>query len=502
MNINSASNSMNFINRMIGLSQQRQANQIAKLSSGFRINTGKDSPADLIISEQLRAQSHGAERAIRNTQEINNALSIAEGGLGGMADMLTRMKGLAVHALNSGVTTPGQVNADQAELNSLLNSIQRIANTTNYAGRNLLNGSQDFSPTVNDPKELLTANSFAFERVDGLSSGDVSIRFEGGAANQAEKAWIASARTGPTATEGQEFTITGNLGSRAYSFSAGATLEEMAAQINQNTGSTGVQAELVRLDPNDPESPAQQLRLVSTEYGSQYYAQVDQRSGTLFGTGRVSDVGQDAVVSINGVQVKANGLNVQYDDGLTRGSFTLSEAAAQTGYDQSTPADASAPAQAGVRLASGGAQFQLGEGAGGQNRESLGLPSFDLVNLGRVTVDGRTYSMLDLYGGGPASLSSNPEIAMKVIDQAISDVAGGRGRIGAYQANTLQTNLNNLQVELQNITATESNIRDADMAQSITEMLLDRLREQAGLKMYQASKVSAQNTAKLLLGQG
>ena len=84
---------------------QKKTSAMEQLSSGLRINKGKDDPAGLLISELLRSQIGGLGRALSNTQEANNMMSIAEGGLSSVSSMLGKMKNLAVHALNSGVTT-------------------------------------------------------------------------------------------------------------------------------------------------------------------------------------------------------------------------------------------------------------------------------------------------------------------------------------------------------------------------------------------------------------
>ena len=109
-----------------------------KLSSGFRINVAEDGPADLIISEQLRAQIEGLERAIRNTTETKNLLSITEGALGEVQNILRNMKNLAIHSANAGITSLEQIAADQAEMDCALQAIDRILGATGQAGRTIL----------------------------------------------------------------------------------------------------------------------------------------------------------------------------------------------------------------------------------------------------------------------------------------------------------------------------------------------------------------------------
>ena len=108
---------------------------LQKLSSGFRINTAADGPADLVISEGLRAQMNGLGAALRNTQEANNKVGIAEGALNEVSSLLTSMRALAVHSANKGVVTAAQVAADQAELNNAVAAINRIGQVTRFSGQ-------------------------------------------------------------------------------------------------------------------------------------------------------------------------------------------------------------------------------------------------------------------------------------------------------------------------------------------------------------------------------
>ncbi|MCD8349941.1 MAG: flagellin [Planctomycetaceae bacterium] len=497
---NSNITSMN-ASRNLWQASKNKSKAMQSLSSGLRINTGKDDPAGLMISEMLRAQMSGLGRALRNTQETNNAMSIAEGGLSSVSSMLTKMKGLAVHSLNTGVTGKSQVNANQMELNSALQTIQRVVGTTNYAGNNLLDGSRDFSFDASDSDAILDASASRITSVNGTSTGDVPISFAGGQEVQAERAYVEADFGASTLDATQEFTVTGMDGSRSYSFAAGTSIEDMAAQINSNTSSTGVNAYAIR----DDGTGATSLRLASTEYGSSEAIRVDQITGTGFAAqgASVSDRGQDATLNINGQEVTTDGLTASMSGDVSgRVSFnegsTTSTTIAQTGYDQDELTDATANREASLTNVRGGMQLQLGEGSGGQNRETVGLGNFSPNQLGQVEYNGETYSLNDLYGGGAASLQHNPELALRIIDQAISDVSSGRANIGAYQANALDTNANNLMVAIENTTATESGIRDADMADMMTSYVKNQLLENSSLRALQATQMNASNVLQLL----
>jgi flagellin len=503
LNINSNVPAIKANNYLIQ-SAQKKNKALEKLSSGLRINSGADDPSGLIISELLRSQISGYDRALRNTQETNNVMSIAEGGLSSVSAMLTNMKGLALHALNSGITSPAQVGADQMELNSALQTIQRVVSTTNYAGQNLLDGTRDFTFGVSDAAGLINKTGTSVSSISGTASRDVSVQYEGAAAAQAERAYVEADFGASSSATAQEFTVTGAGGARTFSFAAGTSVQEMADQINASAGSTGVNAYAVR----DDGTGATTLRLASAEYGSDASVRVDQLSGQGFANagGTVVDYGQDATLQVNGSAVTTQGLTAKVANGDVNATIAFNAGdpgattIAQTGYDRDTLTDATAGQTASLTNVTGGMQLQLGEGSGGQNRENISLGNYNPAMLGQVEHDGQIYSINDLYGGGAASLANNPELALKIIDQAISDVASGRASIGAYQANALETNANNLLVAIENTTATESSIRDTDMAEAITMFIKNKLLENAGLKGVQNANITAQNVTRLLGG--
>ena len=124
---------------------------------------------------------------------------------------------------------------------------------------------------------------------------------------------------------------------------------------------------------------------------------------------------------------------------------------------------------------------------------------FDLTKAGLET---QILTLQDVAGGGKASLAVDPVKALAIIDKAIRDVSELRARLGAAQANLLQTNANNLQVTVENLVKTESNIRDTDMASESTEFTKNQIMVNAGTTMLAQANVLAQNVLKLLGGWG
>src|SRR3954465_13163472 len=129
-----------------GLSQSQKAisTPLQPLSTGLRINRGADDPAGLIASEGLRSEITGINQAIDNSSRASNVISTAEGALSEVASLLLNVKSLVVQAANTGALSPDEIEANQLQVDSAVQSITRISNTTTFAGLHLLNGSLDY----------------------------------------------------------------------------------------------------------------------------------------------------------------------------------------------------------------------------------------------------------------------------------------------------------------------------------------------------------------------
>jgi flagellin len=119
-----------------------------KLSSGYRINRASDDPAGLVISEQFRAQIAGLNRAIQNSEGSINMIQTAEGALTEINNLLVKMRELAIHAANEGFNDAAQLDADQAEIDNSIATIDRIAKNTQFGTKKLLDGSKENSAII------------------------------------------------------------------------------------------------------------------------------------------------------------------------------------------------------------------------------------------------------------------------------------------------------------------------------------------------------------------
>lgn len=797
--------------RNLNMTSKSLAKSLEKLSSGYKINVAADDPSGLIISEQLRSQVSGIERAVRNSQEASNVIGIAEGALIEMNEILRKLRALALHASNSGVTAPDQIAADQAEVDSSIMTLDRIATTTRYSDQFLLNGSKglvfDRVTTVDDSMDmsLLDVSSTRVDQIFKREGVSMAIAFSGiidadqaDYSREARRAYFEADSnnidadidtTGTAITTRQEFFVTGTRGSRLFNFAEGTSLGTIVESINNVKESTGVASTLIfgsnvapegttlantamtigasritgsvqvynaGLNGTSPKVSAASIstpddfraglntdghgrvfakvvdvangsvewykdkdetmligtgnatsfqaangsgiradgllidvtsnavlnetytvglvgmegftsggfnwnvqgvdsltnieaaksvmsgvelgentsadgqlyfrstrisgetthtievftdsqmlpdslvasgagdgvgthqihveavtptdetddtdlnmilsfsgdaavgvetgivsfedlgiRTYSLEYGSLEYVRIQNKQGQLWHTFNAGDnttlemveegateqqYGTDAEIALNGAPLDTQGITanvttpdfsgalvfeegklgeariaqVGYEIGglfsransLQTVEETLAATTLTTGYTWAT----NARHQTTETLTNfiGGMQYQLGGGDGDQERTVYSIQSMASANIGRIEIDDTIYTLQDVLAGGAASLQTDPITALRVVSQAVDDVSELRARLGAFQKNMLQTNINSLEVAVENITKTESAIRDANMAEETTDFTKNQILLQAGTSMLAQANTASQNILQLL----
>src|SRR3954465_14062156 len=142
--INTNISSLEAITRL-GRNQTDLNTRLQRLSTGLKINSGKDAPAGLIASETLRSEINGIHQAIDNSQRAGNVINTAEGALSEVSSLLLEVQGLTNQAANSGALSPEEIKANQLQVDAILNSVNRISNTTQFNGVKLLSGSLDYT---------------------------------------------------------------------------------------------------------------------------------------------------------------------------------------------------------------------------------------------------------------------------------------------------------------------------------------------------------------------
>jgi flagellin len=142
--INTNIASMNAITRLSANNEDLSV-RLQRLSSGLRINAGKDDPAGLIASENLRSEISGINAGIDNSIRASSVIATAEGALNEISALLIDIKGLLVTTANKGALSTEEIDANQLQVDSAINSISRIANATEFQGKKLLNGNLNYT---------------------------------------------------------------------------------------------------------------------------------------------------------------------------------------------------------------------------------------------------------------------------------------------------------------------------------------------------------------------
>ncbi|MCX7426129.1 MAG: flagellin [Planctomycetia bacterium] len=210
---------------------------LTRLSTGLRINSGKDDPAGLIASEMLRSDMTSTERAITNSERANQMIATADSALGQVSSLLNDIRGLVSEAANTGAISAEQVTANQLQVDSSLVAIDRIAQVTQFQGKRLLDGSLDFITEDVDATKVsnLAINQANFGTLDEIGvSVDVIAQ-----ATKGQLSYASNSLSGNTVLE-----IGGANGFEAFNFAAGSTVAQMADAINLVSDALGVEASI------------------------------------------------------------------------------------------------------------------------------------------------------------------------------------------------------------------------------------------------------------------
>lgn len=415
--------------------------RLERLSTGLRINRGKDDPAGLIASETLRSEIRGISQAIDNSQRGINVISTAEGALNEISSLLLDIRGLINHAANTGATSTDEISADQLQVDSIIEAIDRIAKTTQFGGEKLINGNFQYSTSGIAASAVETFTVFG-ARVPPGSYQPVTIEVTQSALTASQSFDAGSGIVGNIA-----FELTGR-GTEQISLTSGMTASAIAHAINQQAYSTGVSASFA----------GSVVSINSQDYGSDAMVSIKPIDGSfIVAQGQESKtLGRDASVLINGQTASVQGL----DASLRVNGLDLEVSLTSTfGTQLGTTA---------FQITGGGATFQIGPEVSPNGQVSIGIPSVLTSNLGDAHL-GYLYSIKD-GGDNAINISTNTSQAERIVVKAINQVAIIRGRLGGLQRNQIETNINSQRISLENVTAAESAIRDADIASEVAAL--------------------------------
>lgn len=512
--------------RVLGLNNTAQQSSLERLSTGLRINRGKDDPAGLIASQNLRSEMAGLSKAISNAERADQVVNIAEGGLSEVSQLVIELQRLITETANTAGLSREEREANQLQIDSILQTIDRVASATSFQGAKLLNGNLDYTTSnVSDSVNQFRVNGAKLEfngtqdvnvlvtgsaQVGGflLSFGSTNINLGGsGEADGADSQFVIE--------------IAGAQGARELSFASGTSVSDMVSAINSFTNVTGVIASV---------SGTSGIRLVSTEQGKDHFVSLrvindgdifdsagiynlstnnvnlaDTSSVTAFSDAKnkLTDRGQDVRAVINGIVATTRGTNARINTDFLDVQIDLA-------YDPNS-SDANA-ARLGLveafKITGGGADFQLASRVDINGRVAMGIGNIAVRELGRsdVTVndaDGNkvsaTYSLSDFTSGKALNaVDGNLDAAQAVVERAIRDISTLRGRLGAFQSNIVGATSRSLGISLENTASAESVIRDTDFANETSQLTRAQILAQSSLQALQFANTQPQQALQLL----
>lgn len=470
--------------RQLAVNEGNMQMSITRLSTGLRINTAGDDPAGMVISEGLRSQIKGIQQAIRNSQDAVNMSKTAEGALEEVSRLLQSMRSLAVSSANTAVVDANQLQANQNQLRSVIESLNRIAEQTSWGNKKLLNGASGTISNVTNTN--LVSSMYINGTVDGetLRSGPVKIARVTGATQATTGNLATTFATQASPVGSGVFAINGV----SFTSEAGETVASILGKINSKTSLTGVTASFTN---------GGGINLTSVEYGSRFPIQYTETS-TILNAGSPVDAtpGVNAVFEVEvPVEPTPDTITETYTGGQGPGVSGLVLTSKSGGRFVITPAGNATPPIVGNTVGGvsvGAVRFQIGANA--NQFASFSLPSVFASNLGTDAITGKSVNTIDLTSEVGATE------AIQIIDSAVQQLGVLRGALGSFQQNFLDSNVRSLGIAEENLTASESAIRDADMAKEMTEFTKINILRQSGMSVLAQASQAPQNILQLLRG--
>ncbi|MBI1824755.1 MAG: flagellin [Planctomycetes bacterium] len=445
--INSNVSAIRAINQL-GRNQADLNLRLERLATGLRINRGADDPAGLIASERLRSEMASLKQAVANSTRAANVVMTAEGALSEVSSLLLDLQGLIVNSANEAGLSKQEVQANQLQIDSILTSINRISNTTTFAGRKLIDGSESYLVS-GVPANAVASLSIYSAQIRRDTPYDVTVQVTQ-SAQTAHVALIGAGGGSGSTTSATTVEIHGNVGSELLSFVSGTSLSEIRAAINNVAAATGVSAVISSVAVG---VGASALILNSTQFGSNAFVSVEPLSGNFVSNNNAGTTlraaGRDVHVLVNGQQSSGAGLRADVHAPTLDLSLFLTKDFAQT------------LSSATFTITGGGTLYQVSPEINPNGQVHLGMNSVSTTSLGNSVV-GLLFSLQSGYGNSLET--GNFDHAQQIVNEAISQVASYRGRLGSIQRNELEVSIAVNNVALENVTASESSIRDADFA--------------------------------------
>ncbi|MGH2627471.1 MAG: flagellin, partial [Anaerolineales bacterium] len=447
-----------------------QTTNLERLSTGLRINRSADDPSGLVISEQLRAQVQSLKKAVENAQSAANLINTGEAALNEVSRLLIDMRESAIFALNTGGASVEQIKAEQDSVDQAIQAIDRIATTTRFGTRNLLNGESGFD-IVSQASAILDLRPISLKFDQRASQTTYTLEVT----TSAEQAMLSAVGAGGAVASGGSIRlqITGNLGTEEITLASGATITTFREAVNILRGNTGVYAS--------------GSTLFSENFGSEATIRIELVGGTgaFSGAGGVlttvgdfiDDLGVDAGASLNGAAARGLGNALSIVSPFFTGSINLAPLTPVGTYQ--------------FDIRDSGLLFQLSSQGLPTDQTIIGIPRVSSTNLGieQRTTGGVTYGgfVRSLASGGANDMLNDPANAIRILDAAIDQISDIRAFLGAFTHDNIDPAVRELGVHIENLSASESTIRDLDFAAATAELTRNQILFQAGVSVVQQS---------------
>ena len=534
-------------NRMLGITNSSLAKSTEKLSSGYQINRAADDAAGLSISEKMRSQIRGLNKASDNAQDGISLIQTAEGALNESHSILQRMRELSVQASN-GTETDDDREAVQKEISQLQDELTRISSTTEFNTMKLLDGSLGGGSSATGIKVDASVSNKALQsgalKTTAATNGKYTIAGAISDADDLSAGDTTSLTVNFLNEKGEQDSITVNLkykdattlvsedGSREYTVAAGkATVEDKTkaflAELKQTsladdftmvgtaadgkieftakTAGTETSRILSTSESNIKAgvfTQATATKAADTKAPADAYQSIKADVGTYDG-GATTNI-DDYIFTVNGerfMYATADGVaalksKTDYSDVNFVKADTVDDAAAnamaslisaKTGINAEIDANETTTVDlkpsASSSTAGKGMTLQIGANEG--QTMSFSIDDMSAKSLG---VDG---NKVDL------ATQSGAQKATTTIDAAIKKVSAQRSKLGAVQ-NRLEHTIANLDTASENTQTSESRIRDTDMAEEMVAYSKNNILLQAGQSMLAQANQSNQGVLSLL----
>lgn len=473
-------------NRMLNVTTGQQAKSTEKLSSGYRINRAADDAAGLTISEKMRKQIRGLDRASTNAEDGVSSVQTAEGALTEVHSMLQRMNELATQAANGTNSKDSDRQAIQDEIDQLTTEIDRVSETTKFNETYLLKGDAG-TKTINMKahdaglKGTLTDNGdgTATFVMDALNAGDkVSI----GGKNYTiggEDADVTSMLTaaGITGKAGDKVTING----KEYTFFDKASDGKTALTNTGYYETAPDKADATTASPTYADNTAIVGATGTISVGTKSVTKMKDA-----GADGIDDTDTTVISKKKAYELASKELLKANQIGDTEGNAKVGVGAVDTTVDL-TNGNGTFKIQTGSAKVANTLSFSLHVGS-----------DADMTNKIQVDIDSMDSASLGIKGINVKDDSGNAATyAIDAISDAISKVSSQRSSLGAVQ-NRLEHTINNLDNVVENTTTAESRIRDTDMASEMVNYSKNNILAQAGQSMLAQANQSNQGVLSLL----